>query len=84
MTKLSQHKISSITTLVTEGKNEVEMANILGCHRTTVVRYRMKAPSDVTTPMRGRPQKLTARDKRALARMIARGESKTAVDATKQ
>ena len=83
MRKLSQHKISSITTLLAEGKTEAEVANLLGCHRTTVVRYRMKASNGVVTPVRGRPRKLTARDKRALARMIVRGESKTAVDATK-
>ncbi|KAI1004578.1 hypothetical protein K3495_g3637 [Podosphaera aphanis] len=69
--------------MLAEGKNEAEVANFLDCRRTTVVRYRMKAPNDVATPVRGRPRKLTARDKRALARIIVRGESNTAVDATK-
>ena len=33
--------------------------------------------------MRGRPSKLTSRDKRALARLVANGGTRTAVEATR-
>ncbi|KAI0998738.1 hypothetical protein K3495_g9458 [Podosphaera aphanis] len=83
MRKLSQHQISSITTLLDEGKKELEKAKITGCHRSTVARYRKKTSHDTSKPVQGRPRKLTCRDKRALARLVANGGTKTVVKATK-
>lgn len=83
MRKLSQHQISSITTLLDEGKKELEIAKIMGCHRSTVARYRKKTSHDTSKSVQGRPRKLTCRDKRALARLVANGGTKTAVEATK-
>ena len=83
MRKLSQQQISSITTLLDEGKKELEIAKIMGCHRSTVARYRKKTSHDTSKSVQGRPRKLTCRDKRALARLVANGGTKTAVEATK-
>ncbi|KAI1002488.1 hypothetical protein K3495_g5717 [Podosphaera aphanis] len=83
MIKLSQHQISSITTLLDEGKKELEKAKNMGCHRSTVARYRKKTSHDISKPVQGRPRKLTCRDKRALARLVANGGTKTAVEAMK-
>ncbi|KAI1006966.1 hypothetical protein K3495_g1256 [Podosphaera aphanis] len=82
MRKLSQHQISSITTLLDKGKKELEIAKIMGCHRSTVARYRKKTSHDTSKPVQGRPRKLTCRDKRALARLVASGGTKTAVEVT--
>ncbi|KAI0992622.1 hypothetical protein K3495_g15563 [Podosphaera aphanis] len=82
MRKLSQHQISSITTLL-EGKNELEIANIMGCQRSTVARYRKKTSHDTSKPVQGRPRMLTCRDKRALAHLVTNSGTKTAVEATK-
>ncbi|KAI1003300.1 hypothetical protein K3495_g4906 [Podosphaera aphanis] len=83
MRKLSQHQISSITTLLDEGKKELEIAKIMGRHRSAVARYRKKTSHDTSKPVQERPRKLTCRDKRALARFVANSGTKTAVEATK-
>ncbi|KAI0997422.1 hypothetical protein K3495_g10765 [Podosphaera aphanis] len=83
MRRLSQHQISSITTLLDEGKKELGKAKIMGCHRSMVARYRKKTSHDTSKPVQGRPRKLTCRDKRALAHLVANSGTKTAVEATK-
>ncbi|KAI1008074.1 hypothetical protein K3495_g163 [Podosphaera aphanis] len=83
MRRLSQHQISSITTSLDEGKKELEKAKIMGCHRSMVARYWKKTSHDTSKPVQGRPRKLTCRDKRALAHLVANSGTKTAVEATK-
>ena len=83
MRKLSQDQIYSITTLLDEGVKPEEISKIVGCGKSTVAKYRSKMLDHRSPPMRGRPSKLTSRDKRALARLVANGRTKTAVEATR-
>ncbi|KAI1004026.1 hypothetical protein K3495_g4183 [Podosphaera aphanis] len=83
MRKLSQHQVSSITTLLDEGEKELEKAKIMGCQRSTVARYRKKTSHDTSKPVQGRPRKLTCRGKRALAHLVANSGTKPAVETTK-
>ncbi|KAI1002623.1 hypothetical protein K3495_g5578 [Podosphaera aphanis] len=79
MRKLSQHKISSIASLLAEDENEAEVAGILGFDRATVAMYRIKAPNNVVAPVLGKLLKLTSREKRGLAPLIPNGSTKASV-----
>ena len=81
MRKFSLEQISTITTLLNEGKKEVEIAKFLNCARSNVAIYRISHLNEAIEPVRGRPQKLTSRDKRVLARLVANGREKTALEA---
>lgn len=83
MKRLSQDQISTITTLLNEGKREAEIAKILNCARSTVAKYRITHSNGTIEPVRGRPRKLSPRDKRALARLVANGGTKSAQEASK-
>ena len=77
MAKLSPDQITSITSFLNDGKSTREVAQIIGCCKTTVENYR----KDIV-PKSGRPWKLTSRDKRAIARSMVNGGVKTAVEMT--
>ncbi|KAI0996626.1 hypothetical protein K3495_g11557 [Podosphaera aphanis] len=81
--KLSQRKISSITSLLAEDENEAEVAGILGFHRATAAMYRIKAPNNLAAPVRGQLLKLTSREKRGLAPFIPNGRTKASEESTK-
>ncbi|KAI0997807.1 hypothetical protein K3495_g10382 [Podosphaera aphanis] len=80
MTKLSSEQVNSITTLLNNGKSTREVAKILGCGKSTVANYRKVTATEAPDPKVGRPQKLTSRDKRAIARSMVNGGVKTAVE----
>ncbi|KAI0994779.1 hypothetical protein K3495_g13403 [Podosphaera aphanis] len=80
MTKLSSEQVTSITTLLNNGKSTREVAKIVGCGKSTVENYRRVTAIEAPDPEVGRPQKLTSRDKRAIARSMVNGGVKTAVE----
>ncbi|KAI0993895.1 hypothetical protein K3495_g14288 [Podosphaera aphanis] len=79
MTKLSSEQVTSITTLLNIGKSTREVAKIVECGKSTVANYRKVTATEAPDPKVGRPQKLTSRDKRAIARLMVNGGVKTAV-----
>ena len=83
MRKLTLDQISSITILLNQGKKVEDISRIVGCGKSTVAKYRGKSLDHSSSAKRGRPGKLTSRDKRALARMVANGGTKTAIEAAK-
>ncbi|KAI1003861.1 hypothetical protein K3495_g4349 [Podosphaera aphanis] len=76
MRKLSQHNVSSITSLLAEDESEAEVTGILGFHGATGGMYRMKAPNNVAAPVRGQLLKFTSREERGLAPFIPNGISR--------
>ncbi|KAI0995468.1 hypothetical protein K3495_g12713 [Podosphaera aphanis] len=80
MTKLSSEHVTSTTTLLNNGKSSREVAKIVGCGKSTVANYRNVTATEAPDPKVGRSQKLTSRDKRAIARSIVNGGVKTAVE----
>ncbi|KAI0999947.1 hypothetical protein K3495_g8249 [Podosphaera aphanis] len=80
MTKLSSEQVTSITTLLNNGKPTREVAKIVGCGKSIVANYRKLTATEALDPKVGRPQKLTSRDKRAIARLTVNGGVKTAVE----
>ncbi|KAI1002070.1 hypothetical protein K3495_g6132 [Podosphaera aphanis] len=83
MTKLSLDQITSITSLLNDGKSTREVAQIIGCCKTTVENYRKDMVTELPFPKSGQPRKLTSRDKRAIARSMVNGSVKTAVEMTR-
>ena len=83
MRKLTLDQISSITILLNEGKKVEDISRIVGCGKSTVAKYGGKSLDHSSSAKRGRPGKLTSRDKRALARMVANGGTKTAIEEAK-
>ena len=83
MTKLSPDQVTSITSLLNDGKSTRKVAQIMGCCKTTVENYRKVMVTELPVPNSGRPRKLTSRDKRAIARSMVNGTVKTAVEMTK-
>ncbi|KAI0999834.1 hypothetical protein K3495_g8364 [Podosphaera aphanis] len=80
MTKLSLEQVTSITTLLNNGKSTREVAKIVGYGKSTVANYRRVTAIKAPDPKVGRPQKLTSRDKRVIARSMVNGGVKTAVE----
>ncbi|KAI1006691.1 hypothetical protein K3495_g1526 [Podosphaera aphanis] len=80
MTKLSSEQVTSMTTLLHNGKSTREVAKIVRCGKSTVANYRRVTAIEAPDPKVGRPQKLTSRDKRAIARSMVNGGVKTAVE----
>ncbi|KAI0999461.1 hypothetical protein K3495_g8737 [Podosphaera aphanis] len=80
MTKLSSEQVTSITTLLNNGKSTREVAKIVGFGKSTVANYRKVTATEAPDPKVGRPQKFTSRDKRAIARSMVNGGVKTAVE----
>ena len=74
--------IEDITFEVPDGQFWV-LVGPSGCGKSTVAKYGGKSLDHSSSAKRGRPGKLTSRDKRALARMVANGGTKTAVEAAK-
>ncbi|KAI1000534.1 hypothetical protein K3495_g7659 [Podosphaera aphanis] len=70
MRKLTLDQIFSITTLLHEGKKVEEISRISLDHTSLA--------------KRGRPDKLTSEDKRPLARLVANGRTKTAVEVARK
>ncbi|KAI0996373.1 hypothetical protein K3495_g11807 [Podosphaera aphanis] len=83
MRKLTLDQISSITTLLNEGKKVEEISRIVGGSKSTVAEYLGKSLDHTPLAKRGRPGKLTSRDKQALARLMANGGTKTADEAAR-
>lgn len=83
MRRLSSDQVTQITTLLNDGKSTREIAKILGCGKTTVEKYRKMMVNEPAELKQGRPQKLTSRDKRTIARLMVNGRAKTAVELTK-
>ncbi|KAI0993420.1 hypothetical protein K3495_g14764 [Podosphaera aphanis] len=80
MTKLSSEQVTSITTLLNNGKSTREVAKTIGCGKSTVANYRKVTATEAPDPKVGRPQKLTSRDKRAITRSMVNGGVKAAVE----
>ncbi|KAI0996627.1 hypothetical protein K3495_g11556 [Podosphaera aphanis] len=80
MTKLSSEQVTSITTLLNNGKSTREVAKTIGCGKSTVANYRKVTATEAPDPKVGRPQKLTLRDKRAITRSMVNGGVKAAVE----
>ncbi|KAI0992323.1 hypothetical protein K3495_g15863 [Podosphaera aphanis] len=80
MTKLSSEQVTSITTLLNNGKSTREVAKIVGCSKSTVANYRRVTVIEAPDPKVGRPQRLTTKDKRAIERSVVNGGIKTAVE----
>ncbi|KAI0998392.1 hypothetical protein K3495_g9801 [Podosphaera aphanis] len=83
MKKISPDQITSIAKLVQEGKSTNEISAILGLSHATVVKYRKMMVKEAPKLKNGRPQRLSARDKREIARLMVNGSTKTAVGASK-
>ncbi|KAI0994675.1 hypothetical protein K3495_g13506 [Podosphaera aphanis] len=56
---------------------------VVGCDKSTVAKYRSKSLYYTSLAKRGRPRKSTSRDGQALARLMANGGTKTAVEAAR-
>ncbi|KAI1001241.1 hypothetical protein K3495_g6959 [Podosphaera aphanis] len=83
MTKLSPDQSTSVTSLLNDGKSTREVAQMIGCCKTTAENYRKDMVTELPVPKSGQPRKLTSRDKRAIARSMVNGSVKTAVEMTR-
>ncbi|KAI1005831.1 hypothetical protein K3495_g2387 [Podosphaera aphanis] len=83
MRKLTLDQTSSVTTLFNESKKVEEVSGIVGGSKSTTAKFRGKLLDHTSSAYHGRPGKLTSQDKRALARLIVNGGTKTAVEAAR-
>lgn len=84
MKKLSPEQVNNISTLLNDGKSIRDIANIIGCSKSTVINYRKINVNQLPKIKMGRPCKLSPRDKRAIKHFLTNGEAKTAVDIKKK
>ncbi|KAI1004954.1 hypothetical protein K3495_g3263 [Podosphaera aphanis] len=83
MTKLLPDQVTSTTSLLNEGKSTREVAQMIGCCKTTVENYRKVMITELPVPKSGRPRELTSRDKRAIARSMVNDSVKMVVEMTR-
>jgi transposase len=84
MKPISADKRNNIIRLLEDGLSSREIATLVGLHRSTIDSIRKQVMPDAPKPASGRPAKLSARDRRNLARLVTSGKADTAVQLQKE
>lgn len=82
MRKLFSDEVTFIITLLNNSKSSREIARIIGYGKFAIEIYPDSVGNEVPDRKSGRLQKLTSRDKQAIARLLVNGSAKTAVEFT--
>jgi transposase len=81
MKKISNEAIQQIILLLMSGLDGRKVAEKIGVSHASVYRIRMKHVPELETSVGGRPEKLTARARRTLTRIVTSGRADTAAKA---